>query len=105
MAYTYASLFGCLFGGNLTLLLVRPAMGVAGDTGAALAAAGTGAGGILSMLALWLFARLSGHALDLNAPMPPPMAARALAVRVAVLASLAILGLFAISQIPMLFRQ
>lgn len=57
------------------------------------------------MLALWLFARYSGNAHHLNGSVPPPLTARAFAVRAAVLASLAILGLFAMSQIPVLFRQ
>lgn len=89
----------------MALLLIRPALGVTGDLAAAIAAAGTAIGAILSMSALWLFARHTGRTIDLSELKHQPLTTRAFAFRAALLVSLAVLGLFAMSQIPMLFKQ
>lgn len=106
-AYSYASLIGCLVGGNTTLLVVRPALGLTGDTAAAIVAAATGAGALLSMLALWLFARYSGRTVDFSELEQRPITARSRAVQVVgmVLMLLAIIGLYAVSKNPTFFVQ
>ncbi len=105
-AYSYASLIGCLVGGNTTLLVVRPALGLTGDTAAAIVAAATGAGALLSMLALWFFARWRGvSTADSKNSEDSHLTVKGFAVHTAVLILFGILGLYVLSQIPMLFRQ
>ena len=97
---------GAIIGAIATYQLVLPALGVPPDLRAPLTAVGAGLGAILLVLAHWLVTRRSAtSAADGKKAEDSPLTVKGFAVHAAVLVLFVILGLYALSQIPMLFRQ
>lgn len=97
---------GAIIGAIATYQLVLPALGAQPDVRAPITAIGAGLGAILLVLAHWLVTRRYGTSVaDSEKAEDSPLTVEGFAVHVAVLMLFLILGLYALSQIPMLFTQ
>jgi hypothetical protein len=97
---------GAIIGAIATYQLVLPALGAPPDLRAPITAVGAGLGAVLSILAHWLVTRRRGASTaDSKTSEDSPLTVQGFAVHTAVLMLFVILGLYALSQIPMLFRQ
>lgn len=104
-ASAFASV-GAIIGAIATYQIVLPTLGVPPDLRAPITAVGAGLGAILLVLAHGLVTLRSGKsAADSKKAEDVPLTVKGFAVHAAVLMLFVILGLYALSQIPMLFRQ